>query len=107
MQRIKCITFLFIIGVNLFDSQHIYEKEIHLVCRNGALLSCQGVMTGQLMVVVNPDEPQNISFLMMTSSPDFERIQKVFKELIENKFPNCILPLFRSAFLLIPQPLAT
>jgi hypothetical protein len=77
--------------VSLCAELNIYRKEIHNVCINGALLTCPGIMDGQLMAYSEPSgDAQAILFLMMASNPDMDHICEIFEDMIRLRFPQCI-----------------
>lgn len=51
-------------------------------------------MDGQLIVYTRPDgDAQSILFLMLASKPDLEMVCSIFRDLIEDKFSQCIINL--------------
>lgn len=57
------------------------------------VLTCAGMMDGQLVVCTDPQgDSSTIMFAIMASNPDssVERVYSIFKSLIQEKFPNCI-----------------
>lgn len=61
---------------------------------NGAVLTCTGMVDGQLIIFTNPQGDSSIIiFAVMASNPEssVERVCGIFQSLIDEKFPNCIL----------------
>lgn len=65
----------------------MYEREILQVYGNGILITCPGITDGQLIVC---NQGRTGVFAMVASSPNLERVQSVFDQLIQNKFASCI-----------------
>lgn len=61
---------------------------------NGVVLTCAGMMDGQLIVFTDPKGDSSIiMFAVMASNPEssVERVYDIFQLLIQDKFSNCIL----------------
>jgi hypothetical protein len=72
------------------DQIKVYRHDIIKVGVNGVLLMCPGLMDGQLLVCTESCSQNKILLLAMASNPDLTPINKIFHQLIQEKFPQCI-----------------
>lgn len=72
----------------------IFFEEINQMASNGMILTCAGMMDGQLIVFTDPQgDFSTIMFVVMASNPDssVERVYNIFQNLVHDKFSNYIL----------------
>lgn len=69
----------------------IFYEEIHQMASNGVVLTCAGMMDGQLIIFTEPQgNSSTIMFVAMASNPEssVERVYNIFQNVIHDKFPN-------------------
>lgn len=75
-----------------FDlDEKIFYHEIIKIASNAILLTCAGVMDGQLMVFADPKNVfRSIQFLALASNPNLDQVVEIFNATFSKLFPSCI-----------------
>lgn len=67
----------------------MYKEDIATVYENGAIIRCPGLFAGEILVMVEQSRT-SIVIAMLASDPDIEYAVSVFRDLIQDNFPQCI-----------------
>ncbi len=72
-----------------FDIIKVCKEKVTKVSQNGMIVTCPGLFTGEIIVVIATDH-RSIFIILKSTSPSLDIATSVFRKLVSEQFPQCI-----------------